>query len=116
MTNNYNLKHKWIVEFINPITEYTLNKTYHSTIDDIAEQYKQINLNTWRNICMGRSKVYDKFIKVSKQKKEEKKKDLELPVIQEKIIPEPKKIVEKPKEIVLSRKMRKSIKPITIEW
>jgi|TARA_R110002072_G_scaffold88517_1_gene198934 hypothetical protein len=114
--SNYNLKHKWIVEFLNPITEYTINKTFHSTIDDIAENYKQINLNTWRNICMGRSKVYDKFIKVSKQKKEKKENINDLMPIVEEIVEKPKKIEKVEKPIVLPRKMRKSKEPIVVHF
>ena len=73
--NNYNLKHSWVVSVLNPITADEIMKSSHSTIDEIAKHYPQINLNTWRNICMGRSKVYNNFIKVNKvQKKVEEPK------------------------------------------
>ncbi len=65
----YKLKHIWNVSVLNPITAEEIMKSTHNTIDDIADKYKQINLNTWRNICMGRSKVYNKFIKVSKEER-----------------------------------------------
>jgi hypothetical protein len=67
----YKLKHIWNVSVLNPITNEEILKSSHNTIDEIADKYTQINLNTWRNICMGRSKVYNKFIKVSKEEKKE---------------------------------------------
>ena len=80
----YNLKHNWIVSVLNPISGKEIENSIHSTIDDIAKHYKQINLNTWRNICMGRSKIYSKFIKVNKEERkceepEEKPKSFVLP-------------------------------------
>ena len=69
MPNSYNQKHLWEVEVLNPINNNVISKSVHSTINDIAENYKNINLNTWRNICMGRSKVYNNFIKVNKVNK-----------------------------------------------
>tara|TARA_Y100000004_G_C8602907_1_gene281332 strand:- start:85 stop:357 length:273 start_codon:yes stop_codon:yes gene_type:complete len=75
MPNQYNQKHLWEVEVLNPVNNNVISKSVHSTINDIANTYKNINLNTWRNICMGRSKVYNNFIKVNKvQKKVEEPK------------------------------------------
>ena len=95
----YKLKHIWNVSVLNPITNEEIMKSKHNTIDDIANTYKQINLNTWRNVCMGRSKVYNKFIKVTKE--ERKVEDIEK---------QPTEI----KENVLPRRVRKK-KQVTEE-
>ena len=72
MTKNYNQKHIWNVEVLNPINNEVLSSKTFNTINDISNEYSNINLNTWRNICMGRSKVYNQFIKIKKIFKEEK--------------------------------------------
>ena len=62
----YNQKHVWRVIVLNPTDNSVIQSSTHPTINDIYKTYSNINLSTWRNICMGRSKVYSKFIKVTK--------------------------------------------------
>ena len=62
----YNQKHVWRVTVLNPTDNSVIQSSTHPTINDIYKTYGNINLSTWRNICMGRSKVYSKFIKVTK--------------------------------------------------
>ena len=69
MVKMYNQKHIWNVEVLNPVSNDVLSSKDFNTINDIAEEYSNINLNTWRNICMGRSKIYNNFIKVEKKPK-----------------------------------------------
>ena len=62
----YKQSHYWKLEVYNPVTNQIIDVSNHSTINDIYEKHPKINLATWRNIAMGRSKVYNKFIKVRK--------------------------------------------------
>ena len=60
----YNQKHIWRVVVLNPTNNSVIQTSTHFTINDIHKTYNNISLSTWRNICMGRSKIYSKFIKV----------------------------------------------------
>ena len=62
----YTQSHYWKIEVYNPVNNEIIQSSNHSTINEIFEKYPKINLSTWRNIAMGRSKVYNKFIKVIK--------------------------------------------------
>ena len=62
----YNQKHVWCVVVLNPTDNSVIQTSTHFTINDIHNTYQNISLSTWRNICMGRSKIYSKFIKVTK--------------------------------------------------
>lgn len=62
----YNQKHIWRVVVLNPTNNSVIQTSTHFTINDIHKTYNNISLSTWRNICMGRSKIYSKFIKVTK--------------------------------------------------
>ena len=73
----YRQKHLWKVEVLNPVNNTVIQSSNHRTINEIANKYNSINLATWRNICMGRSKVYNKFIKVSKIPREGNEEGLE---------------------------------------
>lgn len=66
----------WKVSVFNPATNELLGepKTFRN-IEDIATEYNVLSLPTWRNISIGRSNIYNKFIKVEKvfnKPKEEK--------------------------------------------
>ena len=67
----YTQKHFWKVEVLNPVDNTIIQTSNHPTINDIFNNYNTINLATWRNIAMGRSKIYNKFIKVYKVPKTE---------------------------------------------
>lgn len=68
----YNQSHLWNIQVLNPVSNEIIEQSNHTTIDDIYKKYPNIPLNTWRNICMGRSKIYEKFIKVKKIDKPKK--------------------------------------------
>ena len=58
----------WEVEILNPINQELIEKNTFKSIEDISNKYKNITLSTWRNIALGRGKVYKKFINVKKIK------------------------------------------------
>ena len=56
----------WKLHILNPATnEVITNETFNS-LREISEKYKNIPFNTWRNISIGRSKVYEKFLYLKK--------------------------------------------------
>ena len=57
---------KWKVEIHNPITKDKLEEEIFSNINDIALAYNFLSLQKWRNICLGRSRVYNTFLNVEK--------------------------------------------------
>jgi len=57
---------KWKVEIHNPITKDKLEEEIFSNINDIALTYNFLSLQKWRNICLGRSRVYSTFLNVEK--------------------------------------------------
>ena len=67
----------WKVDFLHPINKDVLHSTTFRNIEEIADTYKDIPLSTWRNISIGRSKIYKKFIHLEKIMLENKKKDKE---------------------------------------
>ena len=69
---------KWSVSILNPSTNDILETNEFNNIEEISSRYDYLPLSTWRNICLGRSKVYSKFICVNKQlnKKEQIEKEL----------------------------------------
>ena len=77
----------WKVSFLNSLNGETLNEKTFRTIEEIHKEYQHIPLSTWRNISIGRSKIYDKFLKLEKSNLKEKVKE-------EKIIQEIEKKVE----------------------
>tara|TARA_R110002153_G_scaffold10110_2_gene40416 strand:- start:1022 stop:1432 length:411 start_codon:yes stop_codon:yes gene_type:complete len=62
---------KWEVNILNPIDDSSniFEKKYCS-IRDIADDHTFLPYDTWRNIAVGRSKVYDAFIKLFKVEEE----------------------------------------------
>lgn len=63
---NYQTSHFWKVSIYNPVSNELIEENLFNTINEISNKYQNINLNTWRNICMGRSKIYKKFINIEK--------------------------------------------------
>jgi len=60
-------KINWKVKIHNPINyDEILEEAEFKSIEEISNKYNKIPLNTWRNICIGRSKVYKHFIDVEK--------------------------------------------------
>lgn len=58
---------EWELIVKNPISNEVLSTEKYRTLKDIAEKYSNISLTTLRNIGMGRSKVYKKFIELNKK-------------------------------------------------
>ena len=56
----------WNVKFFNPINQEILKEEKHKTIKSIHENHPHIPLTTWRNLAIGRSKFYDKILKLEK--------------------------------------------------
>ena len=62
----------WKLQFLNPIDQTIIKSSNFNSLKDIGNQYTFIPFNTWRNIAIGRSKVYNRFIKLEKALVEEK--------------------------------------------
>ena len=61
----------WNVKFLNPVDgKSILREETHPHIQSLADKYPHIPLPTWRNMGMGRSKIYEPFIQLEKHKKE----------------------------------------------
>jgi len=56
----------WRVRFINPITKDILEEKIFPSIEEIHNNYSFIKLTTWRNMSIGRSRVYSPFLRVDK--------------------------------------------------
>jgi hypothetical protein len=56
----------WNVKIYNPLSRKILSQQQFKSIEDIKSAYPDISLSTWRNISIGRSKIYNKFIEVEK--------------------------------------------------
>ena len=61
----------WRVAIKHPLKEDILEINNFNSIEEICNHYPKINNNTWRNICLGRSKCYNKFLSVEKMMKDE---------------------------------------------
>ena len=55
-------KIKWKITVLHPLSEDIIEERIFNSLYEVAEQYKRIPLLTWRNIGLGRSKIYSKFI------------------------------------------------------
>lgn len=60
----------WSIEVLHPATNTTIETKQFDNILDISKHYKNIPLSTWRNMAIGRCKIYKKFIKICKKKHE----------------------------------------------
>lgn len=56
----------WQVEVVNPMTNQVVNSATYNSIEHIQKEHSYLPISTWRNVCMGRSKVYSPFLRVSK--------------------------------------------------
>ena len=56
----------WKIDFFHPANNVIIETKQFKNITDIATYYKNIPLSTWKNISMGRCKIYKKFIKITK--------------------------------------------------
>lgn len=56
----------WKLNILNPATNEVLSTETFNSLREISEKYKNIPFNTWRNISIGRSKVYEKFLFLKK--------------------------------------------------
>tara|TARA_R110002072_G_scaffold232476_1_gene389939 strand:- start:403 stop:672 length:270 start_codon:yes stop_codon:yes gene_type:complete len=52
----------WKIQILNPVSEQVIEENNFKNINEIAEKYPKIPISTWRNIALGRSKIYSKFI------------------------------------------------------
>lgn len=60
------IKNNWQLEILNPISGEVSEVLYYPTISKIADNVKMFNYDTWRNIALGRSKAYTKFVRLTK--------------------------------------------------
>ena len=60
------IKNNWQLEILNPVNQEVVEVLYFPTISKIADNVKMFNYDTWRNIALGRSKAYQKFVKLTK--------------------------------------------------
>tara|TARA_R110000822_G_C15030737_1_gene464228 strand:+ start:385 stop:600 length:216 start_codon:yes stop_codon:yes gene_type:complete len=58
------VRKSWELTAFNPLTNDILSTTNYKSIKEIAEKHKNINEDTWRNISIGRSKIYKPFFKL----------------------------------------------------
>tara|TARA_R110000822_G_scaffold266896_1_gene390601 strand:- start:395 stop:640 length:246 start_codon:yes stop_codon:yes gene_type:complete len=57
----------WEITIKNPANDNVIERREFECISDIHKQYKKIPETTWRNIALGRSKVYKNFIGMEKK-------------------------------------------------
>ena len=60
------IKNKWKLEVLNPITSNIEEEYYFPTLAQLAKRMTMFNYDTWRNIALGRSKTYTKFVNLEK--------------------------------------------------
>lgn len=71
----------WKVTVLHPTENSIIEERNFESVDDISKYHKRIPLITWKNICAGRSKIYEKFIvckKVKRDTEPERKKNNEI--------------------------------------
>ena len=66
MKNTY-----WEISIKNPVNDDIIEKNNFDSIKECSEKYNKIPLSTWRNIAMGRSKIYNNCIKMVMKNKHE---------------------------------------------
>ena len=60
------IKNKIKVEIMNPVNGSVDETYYFPTIKQVAERLPMFNYDTWRNIALGRSKTYQKFVRLDR--------------------------------------------------
>lgn len=61
----------WNLKVLHPLNQSVIQVEHFNTLKEISEKHKTIPFNTWRNIAIGRSKVYNNFIQLDKQIKDD---------------------------------------------
>ena len=56
----------WKLSILNPASNEVILTEQFNSLREISEKYKNIPFNTWRNISIGRSKIYEKFLFLKK--------------------------------------------------
>ena len=56
----------WKLSILNPATNEVISNEQFNSLREISIKYKNIPFNTWRNISIGRSKIYEKFLFLQK--------------------------------------------------
>lgn len=59
-------KNKWKLEVKNVMSGDVEETYYFPSLSQLAVRIKMFNYDTWRNIALGRSKTYNKFVNLSK--------------------------------------------------
>ena len=56
----------WNVKVLHPVNKNVLEEKTFRNVEDVANHYQTLPLSTWRNISIGRSKIYNNFIRMEK--------------------------------------------------
>lgn len=64
--NNKFKRIKWVVEIKNPLDKKLLGSKKYCSLKDMADDNSYLPYDTWRNIAVGRSNVYEPFITICK--------------------------------------------------
>ena len=59
-------KGKWKLDLLEPLTKEVKQTLYFKSLTVLAKEVPLFNYDTWRNIALGRSKTYQKFIRLEK--------------------------------------------------
>lgn len=59
----------WNLRMFNPTDKTVIHSTTYNNIEEIHKEHPYITLPTWRNIAIGRSKIYKNFIEIEKTNK-----------------------------------------------
>tara|TARA_B110000285_G_scaffold125967_1_gene142050 strand:- start:301 stop:543 length:243 start_codon:yes stop_codon:yes gene_type:complete len=73
----------WEITIKNPANDNVIERKQFDCIADISKQYQKISETTWRNIALGRSKVYKNFIEMEKKSRKVKEEEKKEPIIVE---------------------------------
>ena len=53
---------EWTLKVFNPLNDELLSENTYTSLKNVSESFPKIPFNTWRNISIGRCKIYDKFL------------------------------------------------------
>tara|TARA_R110002073_G_scaffold320989_1_gene496858 strand:+ start:16026 stop:16226 length:201 start_codon:yes stop_codon:yes gene_type:complete len=59
----------WELKVFNPLNDELLMDKTFTSLKEVSENFTKIPFNTWRNISIGRCKIYDKFLTLEKKNK-----------------------------------------------
>ena len=57
-------KKGWRITFFDTLSGKKLKTEVFDSIKSLSKKHKQLNEETWRNVSLGRSRVYDPFFKL----------------------------------------------------